>query len=261
MSGRRSRPELRLRRYLRNFVVEVRRFRIGSNQDVGHARSRVDRRRAGIRRRLPPAKTNHCDPSTGLVASIMALSLSFGEVSAAATHPAVSPYQEFSNPILQVHAPDSDGWSGITQTPDRIAFGKSGSTAGESFVAAVVLFRIPEFPNSEAFTEYIREGVIKDLPSDRFEATDSNIQYSSERGYPCVRYHAIAIDRKARTSVFVTKKLRLEDFALYCQHPTKPGLGFSVSFSHRGGDADEKIDAEAAAFMDSVQVTSPAKAP
>jgi hypothetical protein len=201
--------------------------------------------------------------STGLalVASIMALSLPFAEVPGAATHPAVTPYQEFSNPILQIHAPGSDGWYGVTQTPDRIAFGKSGSTAGETFVAAVVLFRIPTFPNSEAFTEYVREGVIRDSPSDRFVTIESNIQYSSEREYPCVRYHAIANDRKARTSAFFRKKLRLENFALYCQHPTKPGLGFSVSFSHRGGSADEKIDAEAAAFIDSVQVTSPAKVP
>jgi hypothetical protein len=203
------------------------------------------------------------DRSIGLalVASIMALSLLFGETSLATTHPAVSPYQEFSNPILQIHAPDSDGWSGVTQTSDRIAFGKSGSTAGESFVAAVVLFRIPTFPNSDAFTEYVREGVIKDSPSDRFETIESNIQYSSEREYPCVRYHGITNDRKARTSAFFQKKLRLENFALYCQHPTKPGLGFSVSFSHRGGSAERKIDAEAAAFMDSVQVTSPAKGP
>jgi hypothetical protein len=203
------------------------------------------------------------DRSTGLmlVATIMALSMPFGEVSVAATHPAVSPYQEFPNPLLQIHAPGSDGWSGVTQTPDRIAFGKSGSTAGESFVAAVVLFRIPMFPNSDAFTEYVREGAIKDSPSDRFETIESNIQYSSEREYPCVRYHAITNDRKARTSAFFRKKLRLENFALYCQHPTKPGLGFSVSFSHRGGSADEKIDAEAAAFIDSVQVTSPAKVP
>jgi hypothetical protein len=196
-----------------------------------------------------------------VAASLMALSLPVGEASVAATHPAVTPHQEFSNPILQIHAPGSDGWYGVAQTPDRIAFGKSGSTAGETFAAAVVLFRIPVFPNSAAFTEYVREGAIEDSPSERFETIESNIQYSSEREYPCVKYHAITNDRRARTSAFSTKKLRLENFALYCQHPTKPGLGFSISFSHRGGSSDEKIDAEAAAFIESVQVTSPAKAP
>lgn len=191
-----------------------------------------------------------------LVASVMVLSLSFAEAAVAETHPAVRPNQEFSNPIIQVHAPGSDGWYGVVQTQDRIAFGKTGSTPGETFVAAVVLFRVPIFADSEAFTNYVREGIIKDSPSERFETIESNIQYSSEREYPCIRYHAITNDRKARTSAFSTKRLRLENFALYCQHPTTPNLGFSVSFSHRGGSYDQKIDAEAAAFIEAVQVTS-----
>jgi hypothetical protein len=185
----------------------------------------------------------------------------FGDVSVAATHPAISPNQDFSNPILQLHAPASSGWYGITQSPTRIAFGKAGANADESFVAAVFLFSIPTFRNSEAFTEYVREGVIKDSPSDRFDVLESNVQHSSERGYPCVRYHAVMNDRKARTSGFFRKKLRIEDIALYCQHPSKPGQAFSVSFSHRGGNADEKVDEDAAAFINAVQVTPPGNAP
>lgn len=185
----------------------------------------------------------------------------FAGVSVAATPHAVSPNQDFSNSILQLHAPTSSGWYGIEQSPARIAFKKSGSSADETFVAAVFLFHIPAFPNSDAFTEFVREGAIKDSPSDRFEILESNIQYSPERGYPCVRYHAISNDRKARVSAFSRKELRIEIVSLYCQHPAKPGLGFMVSFSHRGGSADEKIDAEAAAFIDSVQVTPASKAP
>jgi hypothetical protein len=196
-----------------------------------------------------------------LIASIMALFPLFGDESAAATPPAISPNQDFSNSILQIHAPASSGWYGITRSSDRIAFGKSGSNADESFVAAVFLFRIPTFQNSDAFTEHVREGVIKDSPSDRFETIELNVQYSPEREYPCVRYHGISNDRKAHTSAFFKKNLRIENIALYCEHPSKPGLGFSVSFSHRGGSADEKIDTAAAAFIDSVQLTPPTKAP
>jgi hypothetical protein len=181
----------------------------------------------------------------------------FGDVSVAGTHPAISPNQYFSNPILQVHAPASNGWYGITQSSDRIAFGKSGSTSDESFVAAVFLFRIPEFLNSAAFIEHVREGVIKDSPSDRFETIELNVQLSTEREYTCVRYHGISNDRKAHTSSLFKKTLRIENIALYCEHPSKPGLGFSVSFSHRGGNAEVKIDDDAASFINSVQVTAP----
>jgi hypothetical protein len=196
-----------------------------------------------------------------LVRTILILFPLSGEVSVAATHPAISPNQDFSNPILQIRAPRSNGWYGLEQSPTRIAFAKSGSNADESFVAEVFLLRIPTFPNSEAFTEYVREGIIKDSPSDRFEVIDLNVQYSPEREYPCVRYHGISNDRKARTSALGRKELRIEVIALYCEHPSKPGLAFYVSFSHRGGSADEKIDDDAAAFIESVQVTLPRKTP
>jgi len=181
----------------------------------------------------------------------------FGDLSVAETHPAISPNQDFSNPILQVHAPASSGWYGITQSSDRIAFGKLGSTSDESFVAAVFLVRIPEFPNSDAFTEHVREGVFKDSPSDRFDTIELSVQPSTEREYTCVRYHGISVDRKAHTSSIFRKQLRIENIALYCEHPYKPGLGFSVSFSHRGGNAEVKIDDDAASFINSVQVTEP----
>jgi len=172
--------------------------------------------------------------------SFTALFLLVGGLSLAGTHPAISPNQDFSNSILQVHAPASSGWYGISRSATQIAFGKAGSSADETYIAAVFLFRIPTFPTLDAFTEYVRQGVIKDTPADRFEGLESKVEYSPERGYPCVRYHGISNDRKAKTSAFFQKKLRLEDVSLYCEHPSKPGLAFRVSFSHRGGSADEK---------------------
>jgi hypothetical protein len=161
-----------------------------------------------------------------LVASITIFCWPYTSVSATGPHPAVSPNQDFSNSMLQLRAPASTGWHGVAQTPTLIEFGKSGSSANETFVAA----------------------------SDRFETIESIVQYSPERGYPCVRYHGISNDRKPRTSAFFAKTMRIELVALYCEHPTKPGLGFAVTFSHRGGSADENIGKDAADFIDSVQV-------
>src|SRR5450631_4595359 len=167
------------------------------------------RARAATHRQQVPGETL-------LGGSIAVLYALFGDVSVAATHPALSPNQDFSNPILQLHAPASSGWYGITQSPTSISFGKAGGNADESFVAAVFLFRIPTFPNSDAFTEYVREGVIKDSPSDRFDTIELNVQPSKEREYTCVRYHGISNDRKAHTSSLFKKQLRIENIALYC---------------------------------------------
>jgi hypothetical protein len=196
-----------------------------------------------------------------VVAVVVMLWAPYNGVSAADNRPAVSPNQDFSNPILQIHAPASEDWHGFARSADLIAFGKSGSGAGESFIAQVNLFHLPTFQDSEAFTEFVRETVVKGSPTERFDVLEVNVQYSAARGYPCVTYHAVSDDKKARVSFLSRKTLRFEVFALYCQHPIKPGMGFSAIFSHRGGSIDENIDKEAEGFIDSVQVTPQSQAP
>jgi hypothetical protein len=201
--------------------------------------------------------------SVGLLvaAAVLVFCAPYNQLSAADNRPAVGANQDFSNPILQIHVPASDGWHGFARSANLIAFGKSGSSAGESFIAQVNLFPLPAFPDSEAFTEFVREAVIKGSPTDRFETLEVNVQYSPGRGYPCVTYHAVSDDKKARVSFLSTKTLRFEVSALYCQHPFKPGLGFSAVFSHRGGSTDGSVDKQAAAFIDSIQATPQTNAP
>jgi hypothetical protein len=196
-----------------------------------------------------------------VVAAAVVLSAFYQGASGADNHPALAPNQDFSNPLLQVRAPASEGWFGSERSANYIAFGKRGSNSSESFIAQVNLFRLPTFADSAAFTEYIREQVIKGAPTDRFETLESNVQYTAERGYPCVSYHAVSNDEKPRTSSFFRRTLRFEIYALYCQHPLKPGLGFMAAYSHRGGDIDAALAKEAADFIDSIQVTPHGAAP
>jgi hypothetical protein len=189
------------------------------------------------------------------VTTIVLLSAPLTEILAANNHPSLSPNQDFSNPLLQIHAPYSEGWFGSERTDHSIVFGKAGSSAHETIAAAVILFHLPAFSDSEAFTQYVREAVITGSPTERFETFDVNVQYSGDRGYPCVTYHAVSNEKKVRVSLFSTKTLRFELFALYCQYPSKPGLGFMASYSRRGGGSDANMDREAAAFIDSIQVT------
>jgi hypothetical protein len=86
--------------------------------------------------------------------------------------------------------------SGFARSADLIAFGMSGSSKGESFIAQLNLFHLPTFADSEAFAEFVREAVIKGSPTDRFETLEVNVQYSPARGYPCVTYRAVSDDKK-----------------------------------------------------------------
>ena len=116
-----------------------------------------------------------------LVASAFALGALL-QGAGAETRLPVIPNQDFSNHILQVHAPASQGWFLVGHSGSRIAFAKSGSSSGESFVAAVFLSAVPTFSDADAFTTYVRQAVQKDSPPDRFEVLESTFQYTSERG-------------------------------------------------------------------------------
>jgi hypothetical protein len=180
---------------------------------------------------------------------------------AAGNHPALSPHQDFSNSLLQIHAPDSEGWFGSERTDHSIVFGKGGSSAHESIIASVILFHLAPISDKEAFTEHIREAVITGSPKEEFETLEVNVKYSAEREYPCVTYHGVSNQKKVHVSFLSSKTLRFEVFALYCQHPFKPGLGFVAAFSRRGGGADANMEQEAASFINSVQVTQKSGAP
>jgi hypothetical protein len=174
----------------------------------------------------------------------------------ATDHPAIKPGQVFSNPIVQIRAPTSEGWFGISQDAYRIAFGKSGAERDESYVATVILFRIPDFADTDEFTNFAKQEIEKDSPTSRFDVLESVVQYSAERSYPCVKHHGTALDKKSAVFGFHRKPLRLEVVSLYCQHPYRPNLGFMVSFSHRGGGEDPYFAGDAEKFINGVQATS-----
>ena len=129
--------------------------------------------------------------------SLYAVSISvllFAQPSNAANHPAVQPGQEFPGPMLQIHSPSSEGWVGMSSNATQMVFAKSGSDSDESYIAAVMIFHLPEFANPEAFTDFIKQAAEKDSPPERFDIIEITAVYSEERAYPCVKYHAIAKD-------------------------------------------------------------------
>lgn len=108
-------------------------------------------------------------------------------VAAADTHPAVAPNQDFSNPMFLLHAPASEGRHGFRRSAQGIAFAKDGAQRGESYLAEVTLFSMPQMENNNLFVAYVKEQLEKDSPPDRFEVLQNDVEYTGERGYPCVK--------------------------------------------------------------------------
>jgi hypothetical protein len=167
------------------------------------------------------------------------------------------PGQIFHGPLLDVHSPESPGWTMVHSAPDGIAFARRGTHAGESDIAQVEFLSLSPTADRDAFVALIKAGLEREAPPGRFRSIKAEYTYSEERGYPCVLYSAQSEDTKARVSMFKHETQQLQMRALYCRHPKRPEGGFAVVYSHRGATTDEGLDAKGDAFISGVQVPSP----
>jgi hypothetical protein len=169
----------------------------------------------------------------------------------------VVPRQLFSGGLLNVRAPNAEGWELVSSAEAGMAFAHRGVYSNESYVAQVTLFALPETRNPDEFVALIKRGVENDTPAERFKSLESSYEYTEQRGYPCVRFKGLTEDTKAKTSSFGQGSLKLQVYSLYCRHPRQQEVGFSIGFSHRGSFLDAELDAQAEEFIRGVQV--PAK--
>ena len=179
----------------------------------------------------------------------------------AAEHPTLQPGQDFSSQLFKMKSPNSSGWVGLSQNGSRIAFARSGTAATDSDIAAVILFPVPAASGVEDFVALVRKGVERDAPKPRFEVENTSLEVSPDRPYACVKYNATSIDHGEKTFVLPKRPLRLQLLSLYCRYPDNPGLGFAISFSHRGATPLLTFQQEAEEFIDGVQVTPTDKKP
>jgi hypothetical protein len=169
-----------------------------------------------------------------------------------ATFQPVTPGQFFPGPLVDVHAPATANWQILLSRGDVIAFGRNDESNGKTYIAGVAAFRLPPFTNQDELLSVIKTEAMKDKPAARFSIVQSSFQVTTERAYPCVRFHAEFLDVRARTAQG-TASLPLYMRELYCQHPARPSLGLSISYSQRGGPSDPDLEFQANSFIDGVR--------
>ena len=165
----------------------------------------------------------------------------------------VSPGQLFAGSYINVTAPLSDGWYLAQSSPSGMAFTKHGQAANETFAAQVAMFNLAPTKTPEEFEELIRNAVQNDTDPNRFNVQQVSFKYTSERSYPCVRYHSVTQDKTPQGS---TSPLLLEMDALYCRHPVRQETGFAAIYSHRGEVLYANLRGEADKFIQGIQVPS-----
>ena len=135
-----------------------------------------------------------------------------------------------------------------------MGFAKYGRAPGESLGAQLLIFDLEPAETPEQFLALIKQAIEQDTDPKRFHILESSTDYTSERGYPCVRHHAVANDKQARASATTREQLVLEWHGLYCRHPVRMDRGFAAIYSHRGRGKYQGLRAEAEEFISGIQV-------
>jgi hypothetical protein len=162
--------------------------------------------------------------------------------------------QLFPTEILNVYAPDSEGWLLAAEENNGIAFGKKGAKKDETYGAQVVLFELPETKSSDELVSFVQARIAMLNPAHRFHEKSSSYQYFEDRGYPCVKVHIDFDDTAAVKQNGRLGLLKLSVISLYCRHPHEQGLGFMAAYSHRGKKSDKNIESEAESFIGAIEV-------
>ena len=166
----------------------------------------------------------------------------------------VAPGQRFGGELLEVLAPNGEGWV-VRESAAELLFGRPGASRVETYVATVSYFEVPEgreTDDPEAFTAFIRDMLDADATPQRIEGLEDRLVYSGERDYACARYSATGIDVRAPGG-----PLPEVMYALYCRHPNKRGLGFAAVYSQRARVIDADLAAQAEAFLAGVRAPDP----
>ncbi|MEW6312692.1 MAG: hypothetical protein AB1513_01390 [Pseudomonadota bacterium] len=166
----------------------------------------------------------------------------------------VPPGKVYAGPILNIAAPNSEGWQLLKSDPSGMAFARRGSASGESFAAQVAIFDPPQTNSPEEFEALIVKGAQSDAETERFSTKSFIHQFTSSRGYPCVQMKNISEDRQAEIGPNKTETLVMQNEHLYCRHPAQKNIGFAITYSHRGKDLHPDFENEAQSFIEGVQV-------
>jgi hypothetical protein len=166
----------------------------------------------------------------------------------------VPPGKFYAGSVINITAPNSEGWQLLKYDQSGLAFGLRGSALDESYAASVSIFEPPQTDLPDEFESLIVKGAQSDAETERFQTKSFTHKFISARGYPCVQINNITEDAGARGGSNKTGSLMTQSSHLYCRHPIRKSIGFAITYSHRGKELHPTFQTEANAFIDGIQV-------
>ena len=85
----------------------------------------------------------------------------------------VTPKQFFPSSILNVYAPDSEGWVVTGAGSNGISFGKRGAESGGTYGAQAIIFEMPSTTGGEELVGFVKNRIaaMKDRKSTRLNSS------------------------------------------------------------------------------------------
>jgi hypothetical protein len=141
-------------------------------------------------------------------------------------------------------------------TQSQLILGKRVQPYGESYIASVTSFNLPNLDTEQEFLDWILVRRAAAPQTDRYPNFKEEVNLAHGRGAVCVRIHEATDDKAAQIGT-ETKVMVAEGIIYLCQHPKNKRIGVRMDYSHRhiAGNDDPAMDTKANAFLDQVQFT------
>jgi len=170
------------------------------------------------------------------------------------TEPTILPANHLiDGKYINIHSPNSSGWSKMKHTNSEVIFAKKGKKYNESYIARVVFFPLESTKNKNHFLKLIKRQASKSTNEKRFIQLKSNFKLSTQRNYHCVIAKQLFRDTMATTANGNKEDLFLQVKSAYCRDPKRKEAGFMIGYSFRGESIHSNFDFEANSFIDGVR--------
>src|SRR5207249_287390 len=136
----------------------------------------------------------------------------------------LTPGELFPGRVLNIRAPNSEGWMQMHSSNQGMIFVRRGTSPNETYAARVFAVALPESTDRDEFVTLIKQRDRENTSAERFTSVEVKYEYTDKRGYPCVTVEGVADDTKARTDAG-QNILKLQRIALVCRHPRQQAKG------------------------------------
>lgn len=148
--------------------------------------------------------------------------------------------------------PEGQSWSYVGRGGYPIVFLRKGELDGETYVASVTRFEIPDDVSANKFPDFVKRERSEDLDEERYELLSNHEFLSDNRSEVCVVHRSKSIDNQASRG---KNKIIFETFGMNCIDPLDKRGGVFIELSRKAqlSSVSEVYESQASDMLDSVK--------